>query len=305
MNEMQFANIAFALLNSLLFIIVLYFLSLKFNWYAEYFWVFPSSIFGIYLLWIIWPFKQMFYHFRMSLMQHFLKNFWYFGPHAVTFRTFYLTTMFTSFTKPMQSLIMSGCLILSESVRINNVNTDCSRKTLLCKIVLLAPTVIRLLQSINKFYYFNFKMFPHGYNTLKFSCGIYAVVVGFWYASNKASLLHFVLANIVAKSFSLYWELIIDYGFGNVNSKHIFLRDKILFRVSYYWFAIVFNILNSLLWLTAIYHLPLSEEVNVLLFSLIEIFRRFVWGTIRLENEHLNNPEKYRAILDIPQLPLD
>ena len=35
----------------------------------------------------------------------------------------------------------------------------------------------------------------------------------------------------------------------------------------------------------------------------MELFRRFVWNIFRLENEHLNNREKYRAIREVP-LPI-
>lgn len=35
------------------------------------------------------------------------------------------------------------------------------------------------------------------------------------------------------------------------------------------------------------------------------IFRRFVWNFFRLENEHLNNCGKFRAVRDISVAPLD
>ena len=34
-------------------------------------------------------------------------------------------------------------------------------------------------------------------------------------------------------------------------------------------------------------------------------FRRFVWNFFRLENEHLNNCGKFRAVRDISVAPLD
>lgn len=35
------------------------------------------------------------------------------------------------------------------------------------------------------------------------------------------------------------------------------------------------------------------------------VFRRFVWNFFRLENEHLNNCGKFRAVRDISVAPLD
>ena len=39
--------------------------------------------------------------------------------------------------------------------------------------------------------------------------------------------------------------------------------------------------------------------------SILEAYRRIQWSMFRIENENTNNPEKYRAILDIPELPLE
>lgn len=37
----------------------------------------------------------------------------------------------------------------------------------------------------------------------------------------------------------------------------------------------------------------------------MEVFRRFVWNFFRLENEHLNNCGKFRAVRDISVAPID
>lgn len=37
----------------------------------------------------------------------------------------------------------------------------------------------------------------------------------------------------------------------------------------------------------------------------LEVFRRFVWNFFRLENEHLNNCGKFRAVRDISVVPLE
>jgi hypothetical protein len=39
--------------------------------------------------------------------------------------------------------------------------------------------------------------------------------------------------------------------------------------------------------------------------AVLEIFRKIQWTILRLENENLNNPEQYRTILSIPELPVD
>jgi len=39
--------------------------------------------------------------------------------------------------------------------------------------------------------------------------------------------------------------------------------------------------------------------------SPLEVFRRFIWNYFRLENEHLNNVGKFRAVRDISVAPMD
>jgi hypothetical protein len=34
----------------------------------------------------------------------------------------------------------------------------------------------------------------------------------------------------------------------------------------------------------------------------LELFRRWQWALIRIENEQVNNLEKYRHVLDIPEV---
>lgn len=46
-------------------------------------------------------------------------------------------------------------------------------------------------------------------------------------------------------------------------------------------------------------------ELMMTILSPFEVFRRFIWNYFRLENEHLNNCGKFRAVRDISVAPLD
>lgn len=48
-----------------------------------------------------------------------------------------------------------------------------------------------------------------------------------------------------------------------------------------------------------------SSELSTSIVSILEVFRRFVWNFFRLENEHLNNCGKFRAVRDISVAPID
>jgi hypothetical protein len=48
-----------------------------------------------------------------------------------------------------------------------------------------------------------------------------------------------------------------------------------------------------------------SVEGHTLFLGIMEIYRRAQWSLFRLENENINNYEKYRTVLEIPRLPKD
>lgn len=49
----------------------------------------------------------------------------------------------------------------------------------------------------------------------------------------------------------------------------------------------------------------MSGDLMTSITSPLEVFRRFVWNFFRLENEHLNNCGKFRAVRDISVAPID
>lgn len=49
----------------------------------------------------------------------------------------------------------------------------------------------------------------------------------------------------------------------------------------------------------------INHETVITCLSPVEVLRRFVWNFFRLENEHLNNCGKFRAVRDISVAPMD
>lgn len=49
----------------------------------------------------------------------------------------------------------------------------------------------------------------------------------------------------------------------------------------------------------------ISGDLLTTVMAPLEVFRRFVWNFFRLENEHLNNCGKFRAVRDISIAPID
>ena len=87
------------------------------------------------------------------------------------------------------------------------------------------------------------------------------------------------------------------------NKYYPFLRKELVYPVWVYYFAIVENIVLRFGWIITISMTEFSGMEAGLAVSLLapmEMFRRFVWNCIRLENEQLNNCGLFRAVRDIP-----
>ena len=51
---------------------------------------------------------------------------------------------------------------------------------------------------------------------------------------------------IIATCYSYYWDVVMDWGLGNLSSKHLLLRDVITFSPSVYYTAIVLDFIFRL-----------------------------------------------------------
>ena len=69
-----------------------------------------------------------------------------------------------------------------------------------------------------------------------------------------------------------------------------------------YWLAVVNDVILRFIWIAAHFmstKLAQFKTIWSTFFGLFEIFRRYIWNFLRLENEHLNNCGAFRAVRDI------
>ena len=132
--------------------------------------------------------------------------------------------------------------------------------------------------------------------------------MGYFYTKKKITLrLYFrIFLGAASTIYSLFWDIYLDWGCGRRNDKHIFLREKLTYPQIVYYLAIIYDIIVRTTWTWNFIHIrnSLSEWKNILTCTL-EVIRRAVWVLIRVENENLSNPENYRTILAIPELPME
>lgn len=87
-----------------------------------------------------------------------------------------------------------------------------------------------------------------------------------------------------------------------------FLREEMIYGSKwYYYLAIIEDFILRLSW---VMNVSLAEawmlhsDLLVSIMSPLEVFRRFIWNYLRLENEHVNNCGQFRAVRDISIKPI-
>ncbi|KAF8408130.1 hypothetical protein HHK36_007272 [Tetracentron sinense] len=171
-------------------------------------------------------------------------------------------------------------------------------------IVAVIPYLSRFLQCLRRLY--EEKDAMQGYNAMKYMSTIVAVSMRTAYSLQKGTVWWILawITSVIAAVYGTYWDLVVDWGLLQRNSKNRWLRDKlILSHRSVYFGAMILNILLRLAWLQTVLNFKVSflhREALIAIVASLEIIRRGMWNFFRLENEHLNNVGKYRAFKSVP-----
>jgi len=121
---------------------------------------------------------------------------------------------------------------------------------------------------------------------------------------NKYLLALVVITSTIATVYQLYWDFVRDWGLLNPRSKNPWLRDELIIKYkTVYFVSMAFNFFLRLAWVQTVMHLKMgNSEKRVTWFAMasLEVIRRGHWNFYRLENEHLNNVGKFRAVNTVP-----
>lgn len=107
-----------------------------------------------------------------------------------------------------------------------------------------------------------------------------------------------------ATIYQLYWDYVKDWGLLQLHSKNPWLRNELMLRKKcIYYFSMVLNLILRMAWLQTVLHPNFGNvdyRVIGLFLAALEVIRRGQWNFYRLENEHLNNAGKFRAVKQVP-----
>ncbi|KAL1803312.1 hypothetical protein ACET3Z_031959 [Daucus carota] len=113
-----------------------------------------------------------------------------------------------------------------------------------------------------------------------------------------------VIMSSVATVYQLYWDFVKDWGLLQKDSKNPWLRNELMLRRKFiYFLSMGLNLILRLAWLQTVLHYNLGSidyRITGLILAALEVIRRGQWNFYRLENEHLNNAGKFRAVKIVP-----
>ncbi|GFY87559.1 EXS (ERD1/XPR1/SYG1) family protein [Actinidia rufa] len=227
------------------------------------------------------------------------------GLVVVTLPDFFLADQLTSQVQAFRSLEFYICYYgWGDYKRRQNTCRTSDVYNTFTFIVAAIPYWSRLLQCLRRL--IEERDFMQGLNGLKYLSTIVAITTRTAYTLNTGNVWKIAawIASVIAMLFGTYWDIVMDWGLFQKNSKNRWLRDKLLIpHKSVYFVAMVLNVLLRLAWMQTVLNLQVSflhRQALIAVVAVLEIIRRGIWNFFRLENEHLNNVGKYRAFKSVP-----
>ncbi|GAB2217751.1 hypothetical protein Drorol1_Dr00000962 [Drosera rotundifolia] len=174
----------------------------------------------------------------------------------------------------------------------------------LAYLISFAPYYWRAMQCARR--WFDKSDPGHLANLGKYVSAMVAAGARLTYAQHPTPLLMIIvlLTSVAATIYQLYWDFVKDWGLLNPNSINPWLRDELILKNKcIYYISIAVNVALRVVWVETVMRFNLGIfESRLLEFSLasLEVIRRGHWNFYRLENEHLNNVGKFRAVKIVP-----
>lgn len=219
---------------------------------------------------------------------------------------FFMADQLTSQIPLMRHMESTACYFLAGSFKTHQYATCKSGKMYreLAYVISFAPYYWRAMQCARR--WFDECDVNHLANLGKYVSAMVAAGVRLTYARQPTTLWMMIVlvTSLVATVYQLYWDFVKDWGLFNPRSKNPWLRDDlILKKKSMYYISIALNFVLRVAWVETVLHFNIGIfESRLLDFFLasLEVIRRGHWNFYRLENEHLNNSGKFRAVKTVP-----
>ncbi|XP_074606111.1 solute carrier family 53 member 1-like [Acropora palmata] len=257
----------------------------------------PLALACFFLLFFINTLNVCFRHCRFWL----LKALWRVltAPfHHVAFADFWLADQLNSLVVAILDMEYLSCYYALDYYSVQDRSQCGSKLYGLRPLLACLPAWWRFAQSLRR-YSDTKQKFPHLANAAKYSTTFLVVFFSTVATTNKERtgkqevdfyFFSWIISSFVSTCYTYIWDVKMDWGLMQPN--HGFLRAKLMFKhLSFYYFALISDLFLRLSWILTVsvgeaglFH----SEVLTALLAVLEVFRRFIWNFLRVENEHLS-----------------
>ncbi|KAK8571920.1 hypothetical protein V6N12_027988 [Hibiscus sabdariffa] len=265
----------------------------------------PGILLLVFITLLVCPF-DIFYRPTRYCFLRIIRNIICSPLYKVLMVDFFMADQLTSQIPLLRHLESTACNFLAGSFKTHQYST-CKNGQLyrqLVYVISFSPYYWRAMQCARR--WFDESDLNHLANMGKYVSAMVAAGARLTYATQSNSLWFGVVlvTSIVATAYQLYWDFVKDWGLLNPNSRNPWLRDDlILKKKSIYFISIALNVVLRVAWIESIMRFRINPvQTHLLDFFLasLEVIRRGHWNFYRLENEHLNNVGKFRAVKTVP-----
>ncbi|WCJ24081.1 Phosphate transporter PHO1 [Euphorbia peplus] len=265
----------------------------------------PGILLLIFLALLICPF-DFFYRPTRYCFLRVLRNIVCSPFYKVLMVDFFMADQLTSQIPLLRHLESTACYFLAGSFRTHEYGT-CKNGRMyreLAYVISFLPYYWRAMQCARR--WFDECDVNHLANMGKYVSAMVAAGARLTYAKQENQLWFGIVlvTSVSATVYQLYWDFVKDWGILNPNSKNFLLRDDLILKnKGIYYMSIALNIILRVAWVETVmrFHFGIVESRMLDFFlASLEVIRRGHWNFYRLENEHLNNVGKFRAVKAVP-----
>ncbi|ONK63845.1 uncharacterized protein A4U43_C07F19530 [Asparagus officinalis] len=266
----------------------------------------PGILLLLFIAILICPFNVLYRSTRYCFLRV-MRNIIFSPFYKVLMVDFFMADQLTSQIPLLRHMEFTSCYFVASLLKSDPYET-CTRShqyKLLAYVISFLPYYCRAMQCIRRYIEEGYDI-NHLANCGKYVSAMLAAAVRWKYAVNPSMfwLVMVIMTSTMATFYQLYWDFVKDWGLFDLNSKNRWLRDELILKnKNVYYVSIVFNFVLRLGWIETISRLslgPVEYRLVDFLLASLEIIRRGHWNFYRLENEHLNNVGKFRAVKTVP-----
>jgi hypothetical protein len=268
-------------------------------------WIQPGVLCGVMLFLFALPIPNFFFFSSRMWLWRVLGKTIIAPFSAVRFADVFIADQLTSLTFFLVDVQYAICVVrASDDPQPNGDICQGSQTHLILYVASALPSWWRFLQCMRRYRDDNFaSLHPHVINGIKYMAAIVTTIVAgidgifFPAAGWSAIRITWLVCNVLGTFIRLYWDFRMDWGVIPMQN-----AKQRKYSMKFFVFSIVFNLLARFMWLFAfVIKITTAAVFNfIIVLGSVEVLRRGLWNLIRVENEHVNNADRFRAVTDVP-----